>query len=86
MACILLWSSAVRVHDSQAYRKTDVTRERIKRVLCLLILNKERFRNHQIKVVNSTLQTRDTTIETRIDYGTPLGVRVNTENINSFLI
>ena len=26
MACILLWSSAVRVHDSQAYgRKMDVT-------------------------------------------------------------
>ena len=33
MACILLWSSAVRVHDSQAYRKMDVTRERISRVL-----------------------------------------------------
>ena len=28
MACIL-WSSAMRVHDSQAYRKMDVTRERI---------------------------------------------------------
>ena len=27
MACILLRSSAVRVHDSQAYRKMDVTRE-----------------------------------------------------------
>ena len=26
MAYILLWSSAVRVHDSQAYRKMDVTR------------------------------------------------------------
>ena len=26
MACILLWSSAVRVHDSQAYRKMNVTR------------------------------------------------------------
>ena len=26
MACILLWSSAVRVHDSQAYRKLDVTK------------------------------------------------------------
>ena len=25
MACTLLWSSAVRVHDSQAYRKMDVT-------------------------------------------------------------
>ena len=33
MACILLWSSAVRVHESQAYRKRDVTRERISRIL-----------------------------------------------------
>ena len=33
MACILLWSFAVRVHDSQAYRKMDVTRERISRIL-----------------------------------------------------
>ena len=33
MACILLWSSAVRVPDSQAYRKMDVTRERISRIL-----------------------------------------------------
>ena len=33
MACILLWSSAVRVHDSQAYRKMAVTRERISRIL-----------------------------------------------------
>ena len=33
MACILLWSSAVRVHDSQAYRKMNVTRERISRTL-----------------------------------------------------
>ena len=33
MASILLWSSAVRVHDSQAYRKMDVTRERISRIL-----------------------------------------------------
>ena len=29
MACILLWSSAVRVHDSQACRKMGVTREHI---------------------------------------------------------
>ena len=28
MACILLCSSAVRVHDSQAYRKMDVTKDR----------------------------------------------------------
>ena len=33
MACILLWSSAVKVHDSQAYRKMDVTREHISRIL-----------------------------------------------------
>ena len=33
MACFLLWSSALRVHDSQAYRKMDVTRERISRIL-----------------------------------------------------
>ena len=33
MACILLWSSAVRVHDSHAYREMDVTRERISRIL-----------------------------------------------------
>ena len=33
MACILLWSSAVRVHDSQAYRKMDVTRECVSCIL-----------------------------------------------------
>ena len=33
MACILLLGSAVRVHDSQAYREMDVTRERISRIL-----------------------------------------------------
>ena len=33
MACVLLWSSAVRVHDSQAYRKMDVTRQRISCIL-----------------------------------------------------
>ena len=33
MACILLWNSPVRVRDSQAYRKMDVTRERISRIL-----------------------------------------------------
>ena len=27
LACILLWSSAVRAHDSQTYRKMDVPRE-----------------------------------------------------------
>ena len=35
MACILLWSSAVRVHDSQAYRKMDLTRERISHIFAL---------------------------------------------------
>ena len=33
MACILLWSSAVRVHDSQAYRKMNMTRKHISRIL-----------------------------------------------------
>ena len=33
MACILLSSSAVRVHDLQAYRKMDVKKERISRIL-----------------------------------------------------
>ena len=33
MAGILLSSSAVRVHDSQAYRKMDVTREHISHIL-----------------------------------------------------
>ena len=33
MACILLWSSAVWDYDSQAYRKMDVKRERISRIL-----------------------------------------------------
>ena len=32
MACIFNWSSAVRVHDSQAYRKMDVTKECISRI------------------------------------------------------
>ena len=33
MACILLLSSAVRVQDSQAYRKMDVTRKHISHIL-----------------------------------------------------
>ena len=33
MACILPWSFVVRVHDSQVYRKMDVTRERISLIL-----------------------------------------------------
>ena len=33
MACTLLWSSAVRDNDSQAYMKMDVTRERISHIM-----------------------------------------------------
>ena len=33
MACTLLWSFAERAHDSQAYRKLDVRKERISRIL-----------------------------------------------------
>ena len=33
MTCILLLSSAVKVHDSQAYRKMDVTMESISSIL-----------------------------------------------------
>ena len=33
MARILLWNSAVRVHNSQAFRKMDVTREHISHIL-----------------------------------------------------
>ena len=33
MTSILLWGSAVLVHDSQAYRKMDVTREHISHIL-----------------------------------------------------
>ena len=33
MACIVFWSSAVRVHYSHAYRKMDVTRDRKSRIL-----------------------------------------------------
>ena len=32
LACILLLRSAVRVHNSQTYRKIDVTRESIRRI------------------------------------------------------
>ena len=33
MACILLWSFAVGVQESQAYRKMDVTKECISHIL-----------------------------------------------------
>ena len=32
---ILLWSSVARIHDSQAYKKMDVTREHISHILVL---------------------------------------------------
>ena len=37
MACNIFWNSAVRVHDSQAYREMDVTRERFigGRTICI---------------------------------------------------
>ena len=49
MACILLWSSGVRVHDSQAYRKMNVTRERIslKKVTSVKEKKKHHFRLEQ---------------------------------------
>ena len=53
MACILLWSSAVRVHDSQAYRKMDVTRERISRILEL----REILLSIQINLLERTQDT-----------------------------
>ena len=43
MACIHLWSSAVKVHDSQAYRKMDVTREHISHILELTPVIPGRF-------------------------------------------
>ena len=47
MACILLWSSAVRVHDSQAYRKMAVTMERTSHILEQIGTKKEVGRQHQ---------------------------------------
>ena len=47
MTCILLLSSSVRVHDSKAYRKMDVTRERIRRIFELreILLSFQTFFN-----------------------------------------
>ena len=33
MACILFWNSVLRAYESHAYRKMDVTMERISRIL-----------------------------------------------------
>ena len=60
MACIPLWSSAVRVHDSQAYRKMDVTRERISCILELremLLLFKTGFSVINAAVVCAVLES-----------------------------
>ena len=59
MACILLWNSAVRVHDSHAYRKMDVTRERIRRILELreiLLLSQTGFNLVSAAVVCAILE------------------------------
>ena len=60
MACILLWSSAVRVHDSQAYRKMDVTKERISRIFELreiLLLFQTGFSLVDVAVVGAILES-----------------------------
>ena len=60
MACVLLWSSAVRDHDSQTYRKMDVTRERFSRILELreiLLLFKTNFNLVNAAVVCALLES-----------------------------
>ena len=51
MACICLWSSAVRVHDLQAYRKMDVTSliSHPSKVILNIILN--RLKPHVEKII-----------------------------------
>ena len=60
MACILLWCSAVRVHGSQAYRKMDVTRERISRIFELgeILLSFQTGFNHVKMLLLSVLPWR----------------------------
>ena len=57
MACILLLSSVVKVHDSQAYVKMDVTRECINRILELreIPLSFQTGFNHVIAAVCAIL-------------------------------
>ena len=55
MVCILLWNSAVRVHDSQACRKMDVTRERISRIL-------------ELKEILSSIQTGFSPVNAAVVY------------------
>ena len=60
MACIRLWSSAVRVHDSQAYRKMDVTRERFSRIFErreMLLSFQSGFNHVSAAVVCATLES-----------------------------
>ena len=60
MACILLWSSAVRVHDSQAYRKMAVRREHHSLIMELreiLLSFKSSFNLVNAAVVSVTLES-----------------------------
>ena len=60
MACILLWYSAVIIHDSQAYRKMDVTRERSSRILELreiLLSFKTGFNRVSVAVLCAMLES-----------------------------
>ena len=60
MACILLRSFAARVHDSQAYRKIDVTREHISCILELreiLLSNQTGFNFVNAAVVCAVLES-----------------------------
>ena len=52
MARILLWSSVMRVHDSQAYRKMNVTRECIS---CILELRKMRCHSKLVSTLSMLL-------------------------------
>ena len=57
MACILLYSSAVRVHDSQAYRKMNVTRvSRILELKEILLSFQTGFNHDNATVVCAILE------------------------------
>ena len=75
MACILLWSS-VGVYDSQAYRKMDVTRERISRILELReILCHSKLVSTLTMLLLSVLSWRVSLALTLISYNIRLGHR-----------
>ena len=57
MACILLWSSAVRVHDSQAYRKHTAYGMEVGAEKTKLMTNNTSSINTEIKVNGQTLET-----------------------------